>query len=70
MGKGKTEALFGEVMRRLGVRAEEMVLWGISVARAEGIVTVLFNGRGGGGVRRWIVYGSGGSWWDVGGMTS
>ncbi|KAL8879861.1 MAG: hypothetical protein Q9198_002609 [Flavoplaca austrocitrina] len=49
VGKSKTEGLFGEVLKRLGVQAENMVFVGDNVkrdvepARAEGIMAVLFD---------------------------
>ena len=49
VGKGKTEGLFGEVLKRLGVKAEDMVFVGDNVkrdvepARAEGIMAVLLD---------------------------
>ncbi|KAI4280134.1 MAG: hypothetical protein L6R38_004680 [Xanthoria sp. 2 TBL-2021] len=52
VGKSKTEGLFGEVLGRLGIGAERMVFVGDSVARdveparAEGILTVLYDEGG------------------------
>ncbi|KAI4250375.1 MAG: hypothetical protein L6R42_008728 [Xanthoria sp. 1 TBL-2021] len=52
IGKSKTEGLFGEVLGRLGIAAEKMVVVGDSVARdvepakAEGILTVLYDEGG------------------------
>ncbi|KAL8754443.1 MAG: hypothetical protein Q9199_004341 [Rusavskia elegans] len=52
IGKSKTEGLFGEVLGRLGIGAEKMVAVGDSVARdvepakAEGILTVLYDEAG------------------------
>lgn len=49
VGKSKTEGLFGEVLKRLRVKAENIVLIGENVksdmepARAEGIMAILFD---------------------------